>query len=377
MALNEKDQLMASVRYERVTKSFGDVTVIRGVDLNIRDGELVVFVGPSGCGKSTLLRMMAGLETVDSGSIYIGEKCVNDVVPKYRNIAMVFQNYALFPHMTLEENIGFGLKIRGIKKAERAKTVREVAAILGLENLLDRRPRELSGGQRQRAAMGRAIVRNPDVFLMDEPLSNLDAKMRTQMRVEIKKLQRRLGTTTIFVTHDQVEAMTLADRIAVLHDGKVQQFGTPGELYKTPANRFVAGFLGSPQINFIRAECREQNRLVLPDGQRIALDPDQAKALAGHKAVEIGIRPEQIQIVDDAATAGDKIVKWSAKVSLAESLGGEVIIYASHGENDVVLKVANRDWVPEGADIGLAFDIRKAHLFSLDDGRCLVSASKY
>ncbi len=368
---------MASVRYEQVTKSFGDVTVITGVDLDIRDGELVVFVGPSGCGKSTLLRMLAGLEDVDRGNIYIGEKRVNNVVPKYRNIAMVFQNYALFPHMTLEENIGFGLKIRGINKAERARRVREVAAILGLENLLDRQPRELSGGQRQRAAMGRAIVRNPDVFLMDEPLSNLDAKMRTQMRVEIKKLQRRLGTTTIFVTHDQVEAMTLADRIAVLHDGKVQQFGTPGELYKSPVNRFVAGFLGSPPINFIRAECNEQNQLVLPDGQRITLPPDQVKPLSGHRAVEIGIRPEQIQIVDDIAMCGDEMVKWLARVSLAESLGGEVIIYASHGENDVVLKVANRDWVPEGSNIGLSFDIRKAHLFSLDDGRCLVSASKH
>jgi len=367
---------MASVKYENVTKSFGDVTVIKGVNLDIRDGELVVFVGPSGCGKSTLLRMLAGLEDVDGGNIYIGKKRVNQVVPKDRNIAMVFQNYALFPHMTLQENIGFGLKMRGIKKAERVKRVREVAAILGLENLLDRRPRELSGGQRQRAAMGRAIVRNPDVFLMDEPLSNLDAKMRTQMRVEIKKLQRRLTTTTIFVTHDQVEAMTLADRIAVLHDGRVQQFGTPGELYKAPVNRFVAGFLGSPQINFIRAECKGQNRLVLPDGQQITLSPDRAKPLTGHQAVEIGIRPEQIQIVDDVTVADDEMVKWSAKVSLAESLGGEVIIYASHGENSVVLKVANRDWVPEGADIGLAFDIRKAHLFSLDNGRCLVSASK-
>ncbi len=367
---------MTSVKYEHVSKSFGDVSVIRGVDLDIRDGELVVFVGPSGCGKSTLLRMMAGLEEVDDGNIYIGDRLVNDVIPKNRNIAMVFQNYALFPHMSLGDNIGFGLKIRGVKKAERTKMVREVASILGLESLLDRRPREVSGGQRQRAAMGRAIVRNPDVFLMDEPLSNLDAKMRNQMRVEIKKLQRRLGTTTIFVTHDQVEAMTLADRIAVLHDGKVQQFGTPGELYKTPANRFVAGFLGSPQINFIRAECRALNQLVLPDGQRVTLPPDQAKPLSRHREVEIGIRPEEIQIVDDLSISGDETVKWSAKVSLVESLGGEVIIYASHGENDVVLKVANRDWVPEGAEIGLSFDIRRAHLFSLDDGRCLVSASR-
>ncbi|RTZ98732.1 MAG: sugar ABC transporter ATP-binding protein [Deltaproteobacteria bacterium] len=367
---------MASVKYERVTKSFGDLTVIKGVDLDIRDGELVVFVGPSGCGKSTLLRMMAGLEEADGGNLYIGEKRVNDILPKNRNIAMVFQNYALFPHMTLGENIGFGLKIRGVNKKERAKAVAKVAEILGLEKLLDRQPRALSGGQRQRAAMGRAIVRDPAVFLMDEPLSNLDAKLRTQMRIEIKKLQRRLKTTTIFVTHDQVEAMTLADRIAVLHDGRVQQFGTPAELYASPVNKFVAGFLGSPAINFIRADHTGKGELSFPDGQIITLPKDQARAISGQKAVEIGIRPEQIKIVKKDTAPADGIVNWSAKVTLAESLGGEALVYTSHGGHEVTLKVANRFAGYEGADIHLAFDIRCAHLFAVDGGQCLVSASE-
>jgi multiple sugar transport system ATP-binding protein len=367
---------MALVKYERVAKSFGDVHVIKGIDLEIRDGELVVFVGPSGCGKSTLLRMLAGLERANEGNIYIGETRVNDVSPKNRNIAMVFQNYALYPHMTVAENIGFGLKLRGVGKDERSQTVKEAAETLGIETLLDRKPRELSGGQRQRVAMGRAIVRNPEVFLMDEPLSNLDAKLRTQMRVEIRKLQRRLGTTTIFVTHDQVEAMTLADRIAVLHDGKVQQFGTPNTLYRSPVNMFVAGFLGSPTINFIRAERTGENELTLSDGKRIALPAERAKAISDQKSVEIGIRPEQIEIVDGSAAPGDGMVNWSATVSVAESLGGEMLVYLSHGGHDVTVKVSNRDSVFEGADIHLSFDMRRAHLFAADDGRCLSSASE-
>ena len=367
---------MASIRYEKVTKSFGDVAVIKGIDLEIHDGELVVFVGPSGCGKSTLLRMLAGLEDADDGDIYIGETLVNDLPPKKRNIAMVFQNYALYPHMTVAENIGFGLKLRGVDKNERARAVAKTARILGIDELLERRPRALSGGQRQRVAMGRAIIRDPDVFLMDEPLSNLDAKLRTQMRVEIRRLQHRLGTTTIFVTHDQVEAMTLADRIAVLNDGQVQQFGTPTELYAAPANKFVAGFLGSPSINFIRAERIGDDALRLPDGQRIVLPADRAKSLAGAREIEIGIRPEQIEVVGDDAGSGEGAVTWPTTVALAESLGGEILVYSQLGDQDVTVKVADRDDVSEESKIRLSFALSRAHLFSAVDGERLSLGSK-
>jgi ABC-type sugar transport system ATPase subunit len=366
---------MASVTYEQVTKSFGEVEVIKGIDLDIRDGELVVFVGPSGCGKSTLLRMIAGLETPTSGNLMIGDTKVNDIPSKDRDIAMVFQNYALYPHMTVSENISFGLKLRGVGKKEREDSAQKAAAILGIEDLLDRRPRALSGGQRQRVAMGRAIVRDPAVFLMDEPLSNLDAKLRTQMRVEIRKLQHRLKTTTIFVTHDQVEAMTLADRIAVLDGGYVQQFGTPSELYHKPVNKFVAGFLGSPSINFIRAKVVGEGELLLPDGQKVTVPAGRIQAGANVQEVDIGIRPEYITVVENPGNLPAGCVSWQASVTLTESLGSEVLVYVQLGGQEITIKIAEDRDIPEGSNITLVFDTQRAHLFAGDDGSLLSSGA--
>ena len=366
---------MASVTFKNVKKSFGEVEVIKGIDLDIVDGELVVFVGPSGCGKSTLLRMLAGLEEVSGGEVLIGETGVTDLPAKKRNIAMVFQNYALYPHMTVANNMGFGLKLRGMEKDEREQVVNKAAAILGIEDLLERQPRALSGGQRQRVAMGRAIVRDPAVFLMDEPLSNLDAKLRTQMRVEIRKLQKRLGTTMIFVTHDQVEAMTLADRIAVLDGGYVQQFGTPSELYHAPCNKFVAGFLGSPSINFIRCSLNGNNSFELPDGQKISIPAKRSGNLGNLNAVDCGIRPEEITVLGTGKTlpkAKDKnTVNWQSKVILAESLGGEILVYVKFGDQDITVKVPDRDDVAEGSIINLSFNMNNAHLFSVENGSML------
>jgi len=364
---------MASIEFKQICKSYGNISVIKGIDLEIKDGELVVFVGPSGCGKSTLLRLLAGLEEEDSGSMYIGETLVNSIAPKDRNIAMIFQNYALYPHMTVAENIGFGLKLRGMNKKNRARAVDETASLLGLKHLLTKQPRQLSGGQRQRVAMGRAIIRNPEVFLMDEPLSNLDAKLRNQMRIEIRKLQRRLKTTTIFVTHDQIEAMTLADRIVVLNDGKVQQVGAPSKLYSSPVNKFVAGFLGSPSINFIHARRTGDNELTLPDGQCVLLPMDQAQILSDLREVEIGIRPEQINIVkkSDQTAMEKNTITWSSSVSLIESLGSEKLVYSFHGEHEVAIKTTNSNGALEGSNIQLSFSMNNAHLFALNDGRCL------
>ena len=360
---------MASVKYTNITKSFGDVSVIKGIDLEIKDGELVVFVGPSGCGKSTLLRMIAGLEDVSGGDLYIGDTLVNDVPAKQRNIAMVFQNYALYPHMTVAENMSFGLKLRGTPKAERDVAVKDAAAILGIEDLLERQPRALSGGQRQRVAMGRAIVRDPDVFLMDEPLSNLDAKLRTQMRVEIRKLQHRLKTTTIYVTHDQVEAMTLADRIAVLDGGYVQQFGSPSELYHSPANRFVAGFLGSPAINFIQAKCIGKDQLQLSDGQKVKTSAKRLSTVNVGQEIEIGIRPENIKVVGKKKPSKSGFVTWQAPVTLAESLGSEILVYVQFSDQDVTVKVTNSDEDFEEQTLNLEFNLDRAHLFSAEDGK--------
>ena len=314
---------MASVTYHQVTKSFGSFDVIKGVDLDIRDGEFVVFVGPSGCGKSTLLRMLAGLEDVTSGTLKIGDTRVNDIPAKKRNIAMVFQNYALYPHM--------------------------------------------------RVAMGRAIVRDPDVFLMDEPLSNLDAKLRTQMRVEIRKLQRRLGTTMIYVTHDQVEAMTLADRIAVLDGGYVQQFGRPAELYHAPCNKFVAGFLGSPSINFIRCAPGSDNMLQMPDGQNIPLPAERAEAIKDVSGIDIGIRPEEITVLEKGAAKPSEpgLMVWESEVSLSEALGGEILVYVTLGGQNMIVKVPDRDDVGEGSMVTLTFRMDKAHMFSANSGELL------
>ncbi len=289
---------MAKVRLEHVWKRFGKVVAVKDFNLETEDGEFVVFVGPSGCGKTTTLRMIAGLEEISEGKIYIGDRLVNDVPPKDRDIAMVFQNYALYPHMNVYENMAFGLRLRRYPKDEIDRRVKEAARILKIEHLLSRKPRELSGGQRQRVAMGRAIVREPKVFLMDEPLSNLDAKLRVEMRAEIAKLQRRLGVTTIYVTHDQVEAMTLGHRIVVMKDGEVQQVDTPLRLYDFPANRFVAGFIGSPSMNFVKASVEVQGEkvyLVAP-GFRIRANPILAQSLRPYagKEVWMGLRPEHL-----------------------------------------------------------------------------------
>ena len=366
---------MASVTYENVTKSFGAVEVIKGVDLNIQDGELVVFVGPSGCGKSTLLRMIAGLETATSGTLKIGDRKVNDVPPKERDIAMVFQNYALYPHMTVAENISFGLKLRGMGKAERREAAKKAATVLGIENLLDRRPKELSGGQRQRVAMGRAIVRDPAVFLMDEPLSNLDAKLRTQMRVEIRKMQHRLGTTTIYVTHDQVEAMTLADRIAVLEGGYVRQFGTPDELYHHPANKFVAGFLGSPAINFLPASLQGAT-LDLPGGEKVKLASERLPGAKDGEQVEVAVRPENIHIQRDSTALPEGWASWQAEVSLVEALGSENLVYTRMGEHEVTAKITDNTSIREGDTCTFAFELSRAHLFHAADGTLLSSGAK-
>jgi multiple sugar transport system ATP-binding protein len=346
---------MANVSIRDVRKSFGPVSIIKGVNVDIQDGEFVILVGPSGCGKSTLLRMIAGLEDITSGHIRIGSRIVNDVPPKDRDIAMVFQSYALYPHMTVAENMAFSLKLKGMPQAEQKKRVAEAAASLGLSSLLDRYPRQLSGGQRQRVAMGRAIVRDPQVFLFDEPLSNLDAKLRVAMRAEIKELHQRLKTTTIYVTHDQIEAMTMADKIVVMHDGIVEQVGAPLDLYDHPANRFVAGFIGSPAMNFIDGRL-EQGGLALPSG---AVLPVQSKPSvpAGSK-LTYGIRPEHLQIAP--AGAPDSI---PATVSVIEPTGSDttLIVKAEGGNLTVLLR--ERCSLKPGEAIALKPLAHQAHLF--------------
>lgn len=325
---------MSGLQLKSVRKSFGTVEVIRGVDLDIKPREFVVFVGPSGCGKSTLLRMIAGLEPITEGDLYIGDEQMNDVDPSKRGIAMVFQSYALYPHMTVRENMGFALRFAGFPKAEIEKQVLEAARILELEPLLERRPKELSGGQRQRVAIGRAIVRHPEVFLFDEPLSNLDAELRVHMRIELARLHKELQATIIYVTHDQVEAMTLADKIVVLRDGIVEQVGTPLQLYDDPDNQFVAGFLGSPKMNFLSGIVEGNNlKLSTYGDQTIALGNLADKLNDGDK-ITAGIRPDHFK------RGGDATLKVTTE--LVEHLGGETYIYARHDGGDV-LTVATDD----------------------------------
>src|ERR1700719_3216676 len=315
---------MASVAIRDVRKAFGAIEVIHGVDVLIADGEFVVLVGPSGCGKSTLLRMIAGLENITSGEIRIGERVVNRVPPKARDIAMVFQNYALYPHMTVAANMGFSLMLRGAPKAEIEQRVGGAADILGLGPLLGRYPRQLSGGQRQRVAMGRAIVRDPQVFLFDEPLSNLDAKLRVAMRTEIKELHQRLKTTTIYVTHDQIEAMTLADRIVVMHDGLVEQIGAPLELYDRPQNLFVAGFIGSPAMNFLYGKVRHNGATELEGPQAVRLPLAGISASADQRPAIYGVRPEHFMLADDGAEAEIQVVEPTGpEIQVVAKLGGE------------------------------------------------------
>jgi multiple sugar transport system ATP-binding protein len=351
---------MASLELRNVVKRFGAVEIIHGVDLTIEDGEFVVFVGPSGCGKSTLLRMIAGLEGISAGEIYIDGELVNDVAAAKRGLAMVFQSYALYPHMSVRKNLSFGLETMGAPKAEIRNRVAEAAEILQINELLERRPGQLSGGQRQRVAIGRAIVREPRIFLFDEPLSNLDAELRVQMRVEINKLHRRLGTTMIFVTHDQVEAMTLADRIVVLRAGVIEQVGTPLDLYNHPANLFVAGFIGSPRMNFLAAE------MVAGEGEarirgRSGLDlafPAADPRRADQEKVTFGVRPEHLRIADPTSAM------LTGEVQIAEHLGGETFLYVSlpSGET-IVVEIKGQAAVRSGERVGIDVDASACHVF--------------
>ncbi len=355
---------MASVDIVNVKKSFDRTEILRGISVAIQDGEFVVLVGPSGCGKSTLLRMIAGLEGITSGEIRIGDQVVNDLPPRDRDIAMVFQNYALYPHMTVAENMAFSLKLRNTSKAEIATRVQRAAEILGLTALLDRRPRQLSGGQRQRVAMGRAIVRDPRVFLFDEPLSNLDAKLRVAMRSEIKDLHQRLQTTMIYVTHDQIEAMTMADRIVVMREGNVEQVGAPLELYDQPANLFVAGFIGSPAMNMMKGTLESGGRtgFAAENGVFVPLAPAPAlEGLAGRRLV-IGIRPEHVRIVGGAEG-------FEVTARIVEPTGSETQVTALAGGAEMIALFRERQTIRQGDSLRLAPTLY--HLFDAESGaRC-------
>ncbi len=352
---------MADVSLNQIRKSFGAIEVIKGVDLDIRSGEFVVFVGPSGCGKSTLLRMIAGLEDITSGSLSIGGTDMTDEDPAKRGIAMVFQTYALYPHMTVRENMGFALRFAGMKKQEIETRVMEAARMLELESYLDRKPKALSGGQRQRVAIGRAIVRHPDVFLFDEPLSNLDAELRVHMRAELSALHDRLKTTMVYVTHDQVEAMTLADRIVVLRAGKVEQIGTPLELFNTPANLFVAGFIGSPAMNFLPASVVDADeaglKISLLDQETLDIAITGARPASGAR-VTLGVRPQHIRLAAEDQTG------FEIAITLVEALGTETVIYGEAGNGERVMAVlAGQHALKTGTTIRVTFDVADVHLF--------------
>jgi multiple sugar transport system ATP-binding protein len=355
---------MASVAIRDVRKAFGSTHVIHGVTIAIGDGEFVVLVGPSGCGKSTLLRMIAGLENISGGEIRIGDRVVNNVPPKERDIAMVFQNYALYPHMTVAANMGFSLKLRSAPKSEIDSRVKRAAEILGLEPLLGRYPRQLSGGQRQRVAMGRAIVRDPQVFLFDEPLSNLDAKLRVQMRTEIKELHQRLKTTTVYVTHDQIEAMTMADKIVVMHDGLVEQVGAPLELYDKPDNLFVAGFIGSPAMNFLKGKVRANGKLEFVGSSDMHLPLDSAPQSSDGRPVVYGVRPEHFTIADDGAVA---------EIQVVEPTGSEIQVVAKLGGEDVIAVFRERHQFKPGEKIRLKPNPKLVHLFDAASGKRLTA----
>ncbi|KQU88520.1 sugar ABC transporter ATP-binding protein [Ensifer sp. Root31] len=346
---------MASVTIEQVRKQYGAVPVIHDVSIDIEDGEFVTLVGPSGCGKSTLLRMLAGLEDISGGQIRIGGRIVNNIAPKERDIAMVFQSYALYPHMTVAENMGFALKLKGQDKAAIQSRVKEAADILALEPLLDRLPKQLSGGQRQRVAMGRAIVRHPQVFLFDEPLSNLDAKLRVTMRAEIKDLHQRLKTTTVYVTHDQIEAMTMADRIVVMRGGVVEQIGRPLDLYDRPVNTFVATFIGSPAMNLFHGSILD-GQFVTEDGKTLPLPP----SYSGGAAHTYGIRPEHLAIAESGIPA---------TVGVVEPTGAETHLVVKLGAFDTTLVIRDRMELRPGQTVAIAPDLAKIHLFSSQGSR--------
>ena len=354
---------MANVSLRHVYKIYdGGVTAVTDFNLEIADKEFIILVGPSGCGKSTTLRMIAGLEDISKGELYIGDTLANDVAPKDRDIAMVFQNYALYPHMTVYDNMAFGLKLRKFSKEEIKRRVEEAARILGIEQYLDRKPKALSGGQRQRVALGRAIVRNPKVFLLDEPLSNLDAKLRAQMRTEISKIYQRLGTTFIYVTHDQTEAMTMGTRIVVMKDGFIQQVDTPQHLYDLPCNMFVAGFIGSPAMNFIRGTIdgdkfvTETLKLTIPEEKLAVLKTQESL----HKPIVMGIRPEDIH--PDAQEENN----ISAKISVAELTGAEFMLYTTVGGHELVVRAGALNDYHAGENITIHFDMTKCHFFDAE-----------
>jgi multiple sugar transport system ATP-binding protein len=368
---------LARVLIQNVTKKFDDVSAVKNVSLEIRDKEFLVLVGPSGCGKTTLLRTIAGLEEVTEGKIFIGDRQVNDMPPKDRDIAMVFQNYALYPHMNVYDNMAFGLKLRGTKKSEVAERVGAVADILGLKDYLTRLPKQLSGGQRQRVALGRAIVRQPAVFLMDEPLSNLDAKLRVQMRAELKKIHARLQTTVVYVTHDQVEAMTLGDRIAVVLNGEVQQVDAPLVVYEKPINRFVAGFIGSPPMNFLKGTIVKKDNALKFTSDHFELKTysvvkDKLEQYVG-KEVMMGIRPSDVY--DEAQS------KWlqeherdqiNAKVDFRELMGDEIYLYLKVGNIPLTAKVGSYISTDPGANIKVVIDLRKVHFFDSATQKAIV-----
>ncbi|PSL36396.1 carbohydrate ABC transporter ATP-binding protein (CUT1 family) [Planomicrobium soli] len=361
---------MAEIKIKHLKKTYDNGAIaVKDFNLHIKDGEFIVFVGPSGCGKSTTLRMIAGLEEITDGEFYINGKLMNEVQPKERDIAMVFQNYALYPHMSVFENIAFGLKLRKVKKQEIKQKVEDAAAILGLEPYLDKKPKVLSGGQRQRVALGRAIVRDAQVFLMDEPLSNLDAKLRVQMRAEIAKLHQRLQTTTIYVTHDQTEAMTMASRIVVMKDGLIQQVGTPKEVYDFPANRFVGSFIGSPAMNFFEGTLKN-GEFAMGD-RALAIPGEQLEWLKGQgydgASITLGIRPEHIHVNSEDLT-GIPTSEFDATITVSELTGAETILYALYADQEFVARVEADSQISPGHTVRLAFDMSHAHFFNPKNG---------
>jgi multiple sugar transport system ATP-binding protein len=365
---------MATVTFDHVWKKYGDVVAVQDLNLEIADGEFMVLVGPSGCGKTTSLRMIAGLEEISEGTLRIGDRVVNDVPPKDRDIAMVFQSYALYPHMSVRDNMAFGLKLRKVPKADIEKRVADAAGILSLEKYLDRKPKELSGGQRQRVALGRAIVREPAVFLMDEPLSNLDAKLRVQTRAEIARIHQRLGTTMVYVTHDQIEAMTMGTRIAVMSEGLLMQVGTPQALYDSPANRFVAGFIGSPSMNFIDVTLEgtgSDAKLVGSGGWVVPLPHRLAESVAAEGAHKIiaGFRPEHLELGEVGSTA----TTFQGKADVVEYLGNEELLHVTAANQDIVAIVGSEHRVKPGDILTLALPMDKLHLFDAESGLSLVS----
>jgi multiple sugar transport system ATP-binding protein len=356
---------MATVTFDHVYKRYGDVTAVSDLNLEIGDGEFMVLVGPSGCGKTTSLRMIAGLEEISEGQLRIGDRVVNDVAPKDRDIAMVFQSYALYPHMSVRDNLAFGLKLRKVPKSDIEKRISEAAGILQLEKLLDRKPKELSGGQRQRVALGRAIVREPAVFLMDEPLSNLDAKLRVQTRAEIARLHQRLGTTMVYVTHDQVEAMTMGQRIAVMSDGLLQQVGTPQQLYDHPINRFVAGFIGSPSMNFVETAVPDGAGEIRTDDLTVPVPAAFKDGMTGLDGrVVVGFRPEHLELGEVEGPAA----QLQGTADVVEYLGNEELLHVTSGGKDIVAIVDSSHRVKPGDVVKLRLPADKLHMFHPETG---------